>query len=232
MNVLGYCRVSTQEQGIDGLGMDAQREAITEFAQREGMTIAQWYTEVETGKGAGVDALDRRPQLDAALKQARKMRMPVLVSKLDRLSRDVHFISGLMVQRIEFIVTQWGRQSDPFMLHMYAAMAEQERRFISQRTKAGLSAAKARGQKLGADLRKPSEQQLAAAGASSSARADEFAKFVRPNLIVAMSDAANNYEQAARILNEGRQMSAKDRPWERRSVSAAVKRLKKLGMWP
>jgi DNA invertase Pin-like site-specific DNA recombinase len=209
--------------------MDAQREAITEFTRREGMTIAQWYTEVETGKGA--DALDRRPQLDAALKQARKMKMPILVSKLDRLSRDVHFISGLMVQRIEFIVTQWGRQSDPFMLHMYAAMAEQERRLISQRTKAGLAVVKARGQKLGADLRKPSAEQLAAAGAAQTARADEFAKSVRPNLIVAMSEG-KTYERAAQILNEGRQLSANDRPWERRSVSAAVRRLKKLGMWP
>jgi DNA invertase Pin-like site-specific DNA recombinase len=229
MNVLGYCRVSTQEQGIDGLGMDAQREAITEFTRREGMTIAQWYTEVETGKGA--DALDRRPQLDAALKQARKMKMPILVSKLDRLSRDVHFISGLMVKRIEFIVTQWGRQEDPFMLHMYAVMAEQERRFISQRTKAGLAAAKARGTLLGGAARKPSEQQLAAAGAALSARADEFAKSVRPHLIVAMAEG-KTYERAAEILNEGRQMSAKDRPWERRSVSAAVRRLVKLGMWP
>lgn len=229
MNVLGYCRVSTQEQGIDGLGMDAQREAINEFTQREGMTVAQWYTEVETGKGA--DALERRPQLDAALKQARKMKMPILVSKLDRLSRDVHFISGLMVQRIEFIVTQWGRQSDPFMLHMYAALAEQERRFISQRTKAGLAVVKARGQKLGSDLRRPSAEQLVAAGAAVAAMADEFVKSVRPNLIVAMSEGGT-YERAAQILNQGRQMSARDRPWERRSVAAAVKRLQKMGMWP
>lgn len=230
MNAIGYCRVSTQEQGIDGLGMDAQREAIAQFAHKEGMTIAHWYTEVETGKGH--DALERRPELAAALKQARKMRMPVLVSKLDRLSRDVHFISGLMVDRIEFIVTQWGRQEDPFMLHMYAVIAEQERRLISQRTKVGLAAAKARGVKLGADLRKPSVEQLAAAGATQAAKADEFAKSVRPNLIVAMTEAANNYERAAQILNEGKQMSAKNRPWERRGVSAAVKRLKKLGLWP
>src|SRR6478609_8423668 len=95
------------------------------------------------------DALDRRPQLKAALKAAKKARCEVAVAKLDRLSRDVAFISGLMAQRVPFIVVALGRNVDPFTLHIYAALAEQERRMISERTKAGLQAAKARGVVLG-----------------------------------------------------------------------------------
>ena len=101
----------------------------------------------ETGKGA--DALDRRPQLAAALAAARSAKCAVLVSKLDRLSRDVAFVSGLMAQRVPFIVAELGRDADPFMLHLYAALAEKERRLISERTKAAMAAAKARGKRLG-----------------------------------------------------------------------------------
>ena len=102
---------------------------------------------METGKGA--DALNRRPQLAAALKAAKKAKGSIAVAKLDRLSRDVVFISSLMAQRVPFIVCALGRNVDPFTLHIYAALAEQERRMISQRTRAGLAAAKARGVKLG-----------------------------------------------------------------------------------
>jgi DNA invertase Pin-like site-specific DNA recombinase len=83
------------------------------------------------------------------LKAARKIKAPVIVAKLDRLSRDVHFISGLMAERVPFIVAELGADTDPFMLHIYAALAEKERRLISQRTKDGLAAAKRRGVKLG-----------------------------------------------------------------------------------
>jgi DNA invertase Pin-like site-specific DNA recombinase len=98
----------------------------------------------ETGKGD--DALERRPQLAAALAAARSAKCP---SKLDRLSRDVAFISGLMAQRVPFIVTELGRDADPFMLHLYAALAEKERRLISERTKAALAARKLKGGRLG-----------------------------------------------------------------------------------
>lgn len=140
-------RVSTTSQGRSGLGLEAQRDAIAAFAAANGFSVAQAFTEVETGKGA--DALERRPELAAALKAARKLKAPVLVAKLDRLSRDVHFISGLMQHRTPFIVAELGIDTDPFMLHIYAALAEKERRLISQRTKAGLAAAKKRGVKLG-----------------------------------------------------------------------------------
>src|SRR4029077_11165645 len=113
----------------------------------EGFAVVAEFTEVETGKGS--DALDRRPQLKAALKAAKKARCEVAVAKLDRLSRDVAFIATLMAQRVPFIVTALGKNVDPFMLHIYAAMAQQERAMISRRTKEALAAAKARGVKLG-----------------------------------------------------------------------------------
>jgi DNA invertase Pin-like site-specific DNA recombinase len=143
---VAYQRVSTAGQGKSGLGLDAQREAIARFAAQEGLQIAETFTEVETAKG---DTLARRPKLAAALKAARKIKAPVIVAKLDRLSRDVHFISGLMAERVPFIVAELGPDTDPFMLHIYAALAEKERRLISQRTKDGLAAAKRRGVKLG-----------------------------------------------------------------------------------
>jgi DNA invertase Pin-like site-specific DNA recombinase len=135
---VAYIRVSTKAQGKSGLGLDAQQEALARFAKAEGFHVIETYKEVETAKG---DTLARRPQLAAALKAARKLKAPVIVAKLDRLSRDVHFISGLMTQKVPFIVAELGADTDPFMLHIYAALAEKERRLISERTKAGLAAA-------------------------------------------------------------------------------------------
>ncbi len=146
---IAYTRVSTASQGKSGLGLEAQTAMLTRFAEAEGFTFAETFTEVETGKGA--DALDRRPQLAAALSAARAhgKGTPIVVAKLDRLSRDVHFISGLMTHRTPFIVAELGADADPFMLHLYAALAEKERRLISQRTKDALAAKKAQGVKLG-----------------------------------------------------------------------------------
>src|ERR1700722_17860365 len=118
--LIAYLRVSTAAQGKSGLGLEAQREAVQHFAATEGRVIVGEYVEVETGKGA--DALDRRPQLAAALAAAKLVGGAVLVAKLDRLSRDVAFIAGLMAQRVPFIVAELGLDADPFMLHLYAAL--------------------------------------------------------------------------------------------------------------
>jgi DNA invertase Pin-like site-specific DNA recombinase len=145
--VIAYIRVSTDGQGKSGLGLEAQRDAIAKFAANESLEIAGEFIEVETGKGA--DALDKRPQLAAALRKAKQVGAHIAVSKLDRLSRNVEFIAGLMNKRVPFIVTQLGRNVDPFMLHIYAALAEKERALISERTKDALAKAKQRGVKLG-----------------------------------------------------------------------------------
>lgn len=142
-----YCRVSTSRQGKSGLGLDAQRERCQRFAADLTIPIIAEEIEVETGKGS--DALDRRPRLASAIATAKRHQAAVLVSKLDRLSRDVHFISGLMAQRVPFIVAELGLGVDPFMLHIYAALAQKERAMIAARTREALAQAKARGVKLG-----------------------------------------------------------------------------------
>src|ERR1700722_5197298 len=144
---VSYIRVSTSKQGRSGLGIEAQREAIARFAAAEGREVIAEFLEVETGKGS--DALDRRPRLAEALAKARKAKAPVVVAKLCRLSRDVAFISGLMAQRVPFIVAELGADADPFMLHIYAALAEKERALIADRTRAALAQKKAQGAVLG-----------------------------------------------------------------------------------
>ena len=146
-SIVSYLRVSTGKQGRSGLGLEGQREAIARFAAAEGMVVLDEFVEVETGKGS--DALDRRPKLKASLDAARLAGCLVVVAKLDRLSRDVAFIAILMAQRVPFIVSELGADADSFMLHIYAALAEKERKQIAERTRVALEAAKARGVKLG-----------------------------------------------------------------------------------
>lgn len=146
-SAIRYLRVSTKEQGRSGLGLAAQRYDIDAFGAREGFSIKSWYRDVQTG--AGKDALLLRPGLAAALKEARASRCPLIVSRLDRLSRNVHFITGLMERKVHFIVAAFGRDVDNFTLHIYASIAEQERKMISERVKAAAEVAKRQGNKFG-----------------------------------------------------------------------------------
>ena len=155
---IGYIRVSTAKQGRSGLGLEAQEEALRRFAEAEGYRFLETFTEVESGKHGE----DHRPALANALEKARKQKAPIIVAKLDRLSRDVHYISGLMKHRVPFVVTELGSDTDPFLLHLYAALAEKERKLISERTKAAMKAAKRRGVKIGGLRSKGLELQAAA----------------------------------------------------------------------
>jgi DNA invertase Pin-like site-specific DNA recombinase len=195
-SAIAYYRVSTARQGKSGLGIEAQKAAVQRFAEAEGLSLIGEHTEVETGKGA--DALDRRPELASALVQARKAKCPVLVAKLDRLSRDVHFISGLMAHRVPFIVAELGADADPFMLHLYAALAEKERALISQRTKAALAAKKAQGVKLG----NPRAAEAAVlAHAAHRAAADQFAANVLPIVREIQASGLTTLREIAAALN-------------------------------
>jgi len=194
--LVGYVRVSTAKQGHSGLGIEAQKEALERFAATEGFQILRVFVEVETGKGS--DALDRRPQLAAALSEARRQRCYVGVAKLDRLSRDVHFISGLMVHRVPFVVAELGADVDPFILHLFAALAQKERAMISSRTKAALAAAKARGVTLG-NPELPKARKSAAA--TIKALADQHATNVLPVIREIRRAGATSLHQIADALN-------------------------------
>jgi DNA invertase Pin-like site-specific DNA recombinase len=133
-------RTGGDKQGKSGPGIEAQKQALERFAAAEGFELGRVCVEVETGKGS--DAIDRRQQLAAALQEARRQRCSIAVAKLDRLSRDVHFISGLMVHRVPFLVADLGPDVDPFILHLFAALAQKERALISRRTAEALAAAR------------------------------------------------------------------------------------------
>jgi DNA invertase Pin-like site-specific DNA recombinase len=215
--LISYLRVSTAQQGKSGLGLEAQRAAVTKFAADNATAVIAEFVEIETGKGA--DALDRRPQLAAALKAARKNKCAVAVSKLDRLSRDVHFISGLMAHRVPFIVAELGPNVDPFTLHIYAALAQQERLMISQRTRVGLAAAKARGTNKRGDPLVLGNADLAKANQAAAA---ERAEKLRP-LFAETADLSAH--KVADVLNARNVPTPTGRPWSAKTVIRVRARL-------
>jgi len=223
--VVTYIRVSTQKQGRSGLGIEAQRAALARFAEAEGCEILAEFVEIETGKGA--DALDRRPQLAAALAMARKAKVAVLVAKLDRLSRDVAFISDLMARRVPFIVAELGADADPFMLHLYAALAEKERRLISDRTRVALAAKKAHGVKLG--NRTNLADASAKGAAAQRAEADDFAGKVLPIVRAVQSEGATTLRAVATALNERGVRTARGGEWHDSTVRNLLMRSGAVG---
>jgi DNA invertase Pin-like site-specific DNA recombinase len=147
---VAYYRVSTEKQGRSGLGLEAQREAVTGFLNGGQWELLGDFTETETGKGS--NALAKRPQLRAALEHARKHKATLVIAKLDRLARNVAFIAQLMEAGVDFIAVD-NATANKLTLHILAAVAEHEREMISERTKAALAAAKARGTVLGRHAR-------------------------------------------------------------------------------
>ena len=220
IRAVAYIRVSTAQQGKSGLGIEAQREAITRFCHTEGYEVEAEHIEVESGKGA--DAMDRRPQLAGALARARRLKCAVVVAKLDRLSRDVHFISGLVVQRVPFIVAELGAGADPFLLHIYAAFAERERAIIAARTKAALGAMKARGAQLG------NRTNLAEASvkgrAASQAAADAFAANVLPVVRQMQASGITTLAELATALNTRGIPTARGGIWHAMTVRNLLQR--------
>ena len=217
---IAYVRVSTAQQGKSGLGLDAQQAALARFADAEGYSLIETYQEIETGKGS--DALERRPQLSAALKAARKHKAPIIVAKLDRLSRDVHFISGLMTHKTPFIVAELGADADPFMLHIYAALAEKERRLISDRTRVALAAKKAQGALLGNRTNLPF---ASARGAEANRVAAEvFARNVLPVIREVQAAGVRDLRGIAGELNRRGVRAARGGDWHPTSVRNVLAR--------
>lgn len=140
---VAYYRVSTKEQGKSGLGLEAQQKAVQDYVQRLNGVILSEFTDIESGKRS-----DNRPELDAALKLAKKSKATLVIAKLDRLSRNVAFIATLQDAKVKFVCVDMPEANET-MIHIFAAFAQYERKRISERTKEGLAAAKARGVKLG-----------------------------------------------------------------------------------
>ena len=227
---IGYLRVSTKEQGRSGLGLAAQRRDIEAFGEHEGFAIKSWHQDVQTG--AGADALMLRPGLAAALKEARGARCPLLVSRLDRLSRNVHFITGLMEHKVHFVVAALGRDCDEFTLHIYASLAEQERKMISERVKAAKAAAKRRGQKFGLALLSKAEHRriVSLSVAAMDKAAAERAEAYRLHVEWALRQPGKNgrpttFNSAANRLNERNIGSPMGGLWSRATLERMASRL-------
>ncbi|MBO9400722.1 recombinase family protein [Shimia sp. R9_3] len=211
-----YKRVSTKEQGRSGLGLDAQERDIDLYLERFSPApydVVGTFTDVLSG------ADNTRPELEAALALARQTGAILLVSKLDRLSRKVSVIAALMEdKKVTFRVAQMPN-ADNFQLHIYAALAEQERAFISERTKAALSEAKARGTKLGG-LRDKTMKRNDAVKANARARAEKVA-----GLIIPLRDAGKSLREIAEHLNTAGVVTARGGRWQASQIKRTLDRL-------
>jgi DNA invertase Pin-like site-specific DNA recombinase len=205
---VSYLRVSTDKQGESGYGLDAQRKAVADYLNGGAWELLGEFVEIESGKRGG------RPELEKALAVCKKHRARLVIAKLDRLSRDVAFIANLM-KRVDFICCDRPR-AKPFELHIYASLAQEERRLISERTIAALAAAKARGVVLGnADL-----------AAANIADAIERAKALAPILAECQGMSAR---AAAAELNARQVETPSGAPWSAKTVIRVRERLAKLG---
>lgn len=199
---IAYTRVSTKQQGRSGLGLAAQRDMIDAYAANYGVQIIAWHQDVQTGKGA--DPLPRRPGLRAAIDEARKHKAALVVAKLDRLARNAAFINTLMERRDLRLVVATMPDADNFALQIYAALAENERNMIAERTRAGL--AKLKGTRpLGMANKAPADAEAYRAKAKAAQRiaADQNAEALRPLIEFALKNNAT-LRQAATTLNERR----------------------------
>lgn len=189
---VAYYRVSTDRQGQSGLGLDAQRSAVAAFVTGRGELVAE-FTEIESGRK------NDRPQLVAALDACRRNRAILVIAKLDRLARNVAFIANLMESGVEFRAVDMP-DANRLTLHILAAVAEHEREMISQRTRAALAAAKARGVKLG----NPSPSAAAALGrAALAAQAASARARAVPIIRQLKSEGASLRRIAAALTAEG-----------------------------
>lgn len=218
---IAYLRVSTQKQGNSGLGLEAQQASIDGFV-RDGDVVVARYVEVESGKKAD------RPQLTRALDHCRRIGATLLIAKLDRLARDVHLISGLMKSGVPFKAVDMPEASE-FLIHITAAVAEQEARQIGARTRAALAAAKTRGVVLGGYRGVPpteAAQQAATAAAAivRSQAADSFAASLRPVLAAVMAEGAKSLREVADMLNARGVRTVRGGSWSAVQVMRLIER--------
>lgn len=221
-NIVAYYRVSTSKQGKSGLGLEAQQQAVTAYAASSGCEIIESFTEVESGKN------NNRPELTEALELCEITGARLVIAKLDRLSRSVAFLSGLMESKVKFTACD-NPQASELTIHILAAVAEAERKAISERTKAALQAAKQRGQVLGnpniaearavrdmkAALKKATEARVNA----SKLRAEKVMRVIEK----ARENGAHTLQSIADYLNEQTSIrTAREKLWTRTAVQRVM----------
>ncbi|MTI13309.1 recombinase family protein [Sansalvadorimonas verongulae] len=212
-----YRRVSTRKQGESGLGLEAQDRDIALYLQgyaEDECSVLASYLEVESGTVAD------RPELTKAMSQARASGATLLVAKLDRLSRKVSFIASLLDDPRLKVKVACMPNADKFQLHIYAALAEQERDFISARTKAALREAQARGVRLGG-LRDKTNKRNRAASQAADQRAEKLAKIVLP-----LAEKGKTTRQIAEALNKAEVRTPRGGHWQSAQVSRLLSRLR------
>lgn len=209
---IAYYRVSTDRQGKSGLGLEAQQQAVADHLERTGGAIVEAFTEIESGKRR------QRPQLAAALKACRRQKATLIIAKLDRLARNVHFISGLMESGVDFIATD-NPHANRLMIHMLAAFAEHEREQISQRTKEALAAAKRRGVELGRNGREVLARE-------NRQRADSFAAELAATISEIKAAGHRTIRAIAAELNQRAVPTARPGArWHRSNTHTLLKRI-------
>lgn len=221
---VSYLRVSTDKQGLRGLGIEAQRETVSAFLKREGdaaILIAE-FAEVESGKK------NQRPQLSAALQAAKLSGATLIIAKLDRLSRNVHFLTGLQEAGVEFRACDLP-EANELTLTIMAAFAQHERKMISQRTKTALAAAKARGTKLGnpngaLPLRAAGRGNTASLASIKGSAADN-AERVRPLLQALAAEGITSANAIAKALNARHVQTPRGGVWDAKAVIRLRSRL-------
>lgn len=230
MRIIAYYRVSTAKQGESGLGLEAQREYIRLAAEQHGWEVVGAFEDQESGSVSP----ERREQCRAALTACRALGATLVVAKLDRLSRDVADISGLM-KLVDFKVATMP-SADKFQLHIYAALAEQEREFISRRTSDALAALKARAESGDADAQAKVERRSkgraaahamgnAAAVQGAKLRADEYASTMANHIKAAMFDECRTLQALANWLNMHGHKTSRGAEFTPIAASRLVKRL-------
>jgi DNA invertase Pin-like site-specific DNA recombinase len=218
-NFIAYYRVSTDKQGKSGLGLEAQKSAVLDYLNGGRWKLVGEFTEVESGKR------NDRPQLATALAACRLRRATLVVAKLDRLTRNVHFVSTLMESKVDFTAVDFP-QANKLTIHILAAVAEHEAEAISARTKAALAAAKARGVKLG----RPGGGIVtdAMCAASATARKGISARFsadVAPAILTARDSGASSLREIATWLNSNDIPTARGGKWQATQVQRVLARL-------
>lgn len=230
MKAIAYLRVSSKEQGESGLGLEAQQADIEKFCTDNNIDLIDTISEVASAKGY----YKSRPKLEAALKRCKREKCAIIVSKLDRISRDVESIGNLTNDKsIRFIVVQLGIDADNFQIHLYASLAQKERDYISQRTKAALKAKKERGL-LGKDPNRPvgnlaSVHRASAKGVEfiKSEANDRVTNTVK-ELVADYRTKGYSMAKIADRFNELKMATAKGGQWHASTVCNLIKRIEAL----